>query len=128
MHGRMLTRLAIAPHMESIRIVSVPPGEAPIAIREAWVGLELPSLRKRPGRYLGSGVLSGPRSIAESLIRLLTFRAAFHGGYIVPVLPAVEVLERSDPAAARWWRENTPHLVRPGRFFVFSVECCEPRE
>jgi hypothetical protein len=111
--------------MTSIRIVSVPPGEAPLAIREAWIGLELPSLRKQPGRYLGSGVLSGPRSLAQSLIRLLTFRTTLHGGYIVPALPAVEILERSNPAAARWWRENTPHLVRSRRFLVFSVECCE---
>jgi hypothetical protein len=28
--------------MATIRITSIPPGEAPVGIREAWVGLELP--------------------------------------------------------------------------------------
>jgi hypothetical protein len=89
------------------------------------VGLELPLLRERPGRFLGSGVLSGPRSVGASLIRLLTFRSTFHQGYVVAALAGIEVLERSDPAAARWWRENTPHLARPRRYFIFPTECCK---
>ena len=114
--------------MASIRITSVPPGEAPVTIREAWVGLELPVFRKRPGRYLGSGVLSGPRSIGESFVHLLTFRFALHRGFVVPTLPAIEVLERSHPAAARWWRENAPHAVGARRYFIFPAECCERAE
>jgi hypothetical protein len=114
--------------MASIRITNVPPGEAPLAIRQAWVGLVLPLRRKRPGRYFASGVLSGPRSVRESLIYLLAFRYRIHSGYIVPTLLAIEVLERSNPAAARWWRENAPHAVRARRFLVFSTECCQPVE
>ena len=115
-----------AQRVTSIRIVRAPPGEAPLPVREAWIGLELPALQGRPGRYLGSGVLSGPRDVVSSIIRLLTLRMAVHGGYAVPALQAVEILERSQPAAALWWRENTPHLVRPRRFLVFATECCEP--
>jgi hypothetical protein len=89
------------------------------------VGLELPLFHKRPGRYLGSGVLSGPRSVGASLIRLLTFRSALHHGYVVRTLTAIEVLERFKPTAARWWRENTPHLVRSRRYFIFPAECCK---
>ena len=111
--------------MASIRITSVPPGEAPVTVREAWMGLALPLHRERPGRYLGSGVLSGPRTVGASLFRLLTFRFALHQGYAVPTLPAIEVLERSNPVAARWWRENTPHVVRARRYFIFPAECCE---
>jgi len=111
--------------MASIRITSVPPGEAPLAIRQAWVGLVLPLRRKRPARYLASGVLSGPRSVRESLIYLLGFRYRIHSGYIVPTLPAIEVLERYSPAAARWWRENVPHAMRARRFLVFPTECCQ---
>lgn len=111
--------------MASIRITSVPPGEAPLAIRQAWVGLELPLLRKRPGRYLTSGVLSGRRSLGERLIYLLVFRYRIHSGYIVPTLSAIEVLERSNPSAARWWRDNAPHAVRARRFLVFPTECCQ---
>jgi len=113
----------------SIRITSVPPGEAPLDIRQAWVGLELPILRKKPGRYLGSGVLSGPRgSIRRTLIYLVTFRLKFHWGYVVPTLPAIELLERSNPTAARWWRDNAPHTIHARRYFVFATECCAPVE
>lgn len=111
--------------MASIRIINVPPGEAPLAIRQAWVGLELPLRRKRPGRYFAAGVLSGPRSVGETLKCLLGFRYRIHSGYVVPTLPAVELLERSNPAAARWWRDNAPHAVRAGRFLVFPTECCQ---
>jgi hypothetical protein len=45
--------------MASIRITSIPPEEAPLAIRQAWAGLVLPLRRKRPGRYLAAGILSG---------------------------------------------------------------------
>ena len=89
------------------------------------MGLELPLLRKRPGRFLGSGVLSGPRSVGASLIRLLTFRSTLHHGYIVASLAGIEVLERGNPSAARWWRENTPHLVRKRRYLIFPVDCCK---
>jgi len=46
----------------------------------------------------------------------------------VPTLSAIEVLERSNPAAARWWRENAPHAVRARRFLLFPTECCQPLE
>ena len=111
--------------MASIRIANIPPGEAPTAIREAWVGLELPLLRKRPGRYLGSGVLSGPRSITASIVHLFALRYTLHRGFAVPALPTIEVLEGANPTAARWWRENAPHIVRARRFFIFPTECCE---
>ena len=112
-------------HMASIRITSVPPGEAPFAVREAWVGLELPLRGKAPRRYLGSGVLSGPRSTVQTLIHLFTFRLTVHTGFVVPSLAAIEILERTQPAAARWWRENAPHTVRPRRHFLFPPDCCE---
>jgi hypothetical protein len=111
--------------MASIRITRTPPGEAPVAIREAWVGLELPLLRDKPLRYLGSGVLSGPRSLVATLLHLITFRLKVYTAYVVPSLAAIEILERADPAAARWWRENAPHTVRRGRHFLFSPECCK---
>ena len=89
------------------------------------MGLELPLLRTRPGRYFGSGVLSGPRSVGASLIKLLTFRSTLHQGYVVPTLASIEVLERFYPTAARWWRENAPHVVRERRYFIFPAECCK---
>jgi hypothetical protein len=111
--------------MASIRIRSVPPGEAPESVRAAWVGLELPLLRERPLRYLGSGVLTGPRGVVQLILHLATFRLKVLTGFVVPSKAAIEVLERSDPGAARWWRENAPHTLRPGRHFLFPPECCE---
>ena len=111
--------------MKSIRIKSVPPGEAPLAVREAWVGLELPLSRSKPHRYFGTGVLSGPRSTIQALIHLFTFRLKVHTGFVVPSLAAIEILEKSNPDAARWWRENAPHTIQPRRHFLFTPECSE---
>lgn len=111
--------------MASIRVVTAPPGEAPADIRNAWVGLELPVRRCRAGRYLGSGVLSGPRSVYETLFDLLAWRLTIYRGFAVPSLAAIEILERSNPAAALWWRENAPQMTKPWRHFVFATECCE---
>lgn len=111
--------------MASIRIKSTPAGEAPASIRDAWVGLELPLLRDKPLRYLGSGVLTGPRTFLQTLVHLVTLRLSVQTGFVVPSLAAIEILEKSDPVAASWWRENAPHTVRRGRHFLFSPECCE---
>lgn len=113
--------------MTRIRIVVCPPGEAPLAIRNAWVGLELPlpsGLRSRPRRWLGFGVLSGPRGWWQELIRFLLGRAEQHTGYAVNALEAVNILATKDPAAAAWWRENCAHLLNGRRFFVFAADAC----
>ena len=111
--------------MASIRIISPPPGEAPLEIRQAWVGLELPVLGKRPIRYLGSGVLTGPMSFIERLMHLITLRLVVKSGYVVPAQRAVEILEAVHPEAARWWHEHAAHAIRAGRKFLFAPECCE---
>ncbi len=56
-----------------LRITSVPPGEAPLWVREKWVGLSLP-LAQRKAQALSlftSGVLSGPRGFFSSIGALL---------------------------------------------------------
>ncbi|MEO6929660.1 MAG: hypothetical protein ABI190_10890 [Casimicrobiaceae bacterium] len=108
-----------------IRIIGVPPGEAPLPIREAWVGLELPLASDKPRRYLESGVLSGPRSRWQTLIHALTFRLKVHTAYVVPSLGAIEILEKSRPAEARWWHDNVPRACRPKRNFLFATQCCQ---
>jgi hypothetical protein len=111
--------------MAFIRITRTPPGEAPASVRDAWVGLELPLLRKGPGHYLVSGVLSGPRTAIQKALHVLTFRFTVNTGFAVSARSAIEELERSRPTAARWWRENAPHLLHGRRYFVFPAECCE---
>src|SRR5450432_2057181 len=113
--------------MASIRITSVPPGEAPAEIRQAWVGLTLPLLHDRPRHFLVSGVLSGPRGRKMAIfLHLITFRLKVQTGYVVPSLAAIEILERSDPVAGHWWRENAAHALRPRSRFVFTTDCCVP--
>lgn len=111
--------------MTSIRITGIPPGEAPAEIRAAWVGLELPLRHDVPRRYLASGVLSGPRGPLQVLLHLVTFRLQVHTGYVVPALPAMNILERAHPHAARWWRESSPHNAKARRYFLFPPDCCE---
>ena len=110
--------------MASIKIVRTPQGEAPLSIREAWIGCILP-LPKEAGRQRGKrralGVLSGEKR--PWLARLFGDRTI--DGYPVRVLDALQVLERADLYAARWWRENTPHMVAGNRFFIFDAAACE---
>jgi hypothetical protein len=109
-----------------IRIVATPPGEAPLWVREKWVGLCLPVADGRGSReaYV-SGVLSGPRN------RFIAFAWRFFGklskqsGYAVYVRDAVSELEKTAPEAAAWWRQDTQRLQAAGRKFLFRAPYCE---
>jgi hypothetical protein len=112
-YDRVLARRTGAPGM--IRVVAIPPGEAPADVRAAWVGCVLPLFattddpRVSPQR---KGVLSGGKEECSS-------------GFTVRVVDAIRALERHDARAARWWRENTPHLIQPGKLFVYPGDVCE---
>jgi len=105
----------------SLRVTSTPPGEAPLWVREKWVGLVLPLAQRAasPVSIQVSGILSGPKGFMSSLVAFLLGRYERQSGYVVEVLPALEILGRGSPEAASWWRENASHLVKPKRFFVF---------
>lgn len=110
-----------------VRIVAVPPGEAPLWVRERWVGLELP-LAQKPRSAVSrptGGVLSGPKSALSGLVGFLLGRYGRTSGFIVLVLGALQVLEVASPEAANWWRTNTPHLCKPSRRFMFHSNVCE---
>ena len=113
--------------MGSVRIIDVPPGEAPLEIRKAWVGLVLPLAGNRvQARKLPiAGVLTGPKNLFASLLRVFGGQRSFSTGYAVETRAAIDILEKADPRAAAWWRENAPHLLAPWRHFVFAAECCE---
>jgi len=92
------------------QITSLPPGEAPADIQTAWIGCVMPLFDRRV-----SGVRRGVLTRQRLPNRL---------GYTVRVLDALAVLERHSPAAAQWWREHTPYLIRPGKLFFFALESC----
>lgn len=110
-----------------ISIVRLPTGEAPLWVREAWIGVELPIARKSNfGTFATVGVLSGPKSWGALLWHTLLGRSPRLTGYPVVACVAVDLLAESNPDAADWWRTNAGHLLRPGRRFVFNADACRP--
>jgi len=115
--------------MTRIRIIKCPPDEAPLSVRLAWVGLELPVApgRGRPRTWLASGVLSAPRGWWQRVGGLFTGRYRRQTGYAVNALEAVNLLAAKDPGAAAWWREHCAFFLDGKRHFVFAAEACEER-
>ena len=109
-----------------IRIIDVPPGEAPASIRKCWVGLNLPLAEGEEGPRLVRtwGVLSAPRTLMEALWRRLLGRYNWEQGYIVDAPKAIRILERHAPEAADWWYDNTA-FWKHGARFVFTADVCE---
>jgi hypothetical protein len=104
-------------------VTSVPAGEAPLWVREKWVGLKLPLAGPLSvGTFRGSGVLSGPRGRVSSFFAMLIGQLRLTEGYIVDTIAAVQVLELAHPEAASWWRENAPDLIRPDRRSTSSLD------
>jgi hypothetical protein len=109
-----------------IRVVATPPGEAPESVRAAWVGIELPVLRR--GRRLtarGVGVLSGPKTHLGGLWAWLHGKGEVETGYVVSGAAAIAALEERRPEAAAWWREHAPHVARVGHVLLFQAWACE---
>jgi hypothetical protein len=98
-----------------VRIVALPPGEAPRDIRRAWIGVELPTI-------------SGPANGGSAgVVGVLSHRAAGRcDGYAVDGARAVRILADSDPDAAAWWRRHAPHVLGYGYQLVFPADVCEP--
>jgi hypothetical protein len=97
-----------------LRILRIPPGEAPEIIRRAWVGIELPLRRSEtdPQPMESVGVLSGQGP-------------ALRTGYAVDARKAVKVLATRSPAVAAWWLNNAPHVLAAGYRLFFPSEVCE---
>jgi hypothetical protein len=64
----------------------------------------------------------------EGILKFLAFRFQLQRGFAVSSLAAIEILEKSNADAGRWWRENVPRMVRSRRYFLFAPECCERLE
>ena len=110
-----------------IRIVGVPPGEAPQWVREKWVGLVLPlaTRKHKPLMAFTSGVLSGPPSRFAALFWGLFGRLHRETGYAVDASTALTILDRAAPDAATWWRENVPRSRAWKQNFLFHASVCE---
>jgi hypothetical protein len=97
-----------------IRIIGLPPGEAPVWVRYAWMGLELPLIQGqvRSERLAAEQVLSH-RPVAPPL------------SYAVDGRTAIEILASASPEAAAWWRQWAPAVLAPGYQLVFPAADCE---
>jgi hypothetical protein len=114
--------------MPYIRIIKVPPGEAPESVRQAWVGLSLPLAEGqgiRPTTYEACGVLSGPKDLSSTLAAWVSKRFRLSAGYAVETLAAVEILSHVNPEAAGWWYQKVPYLTMPGEQLIFPASVCE---
>ncbi|MEO2088491.1 MAG: hypothetical protein ABGY75_03210 [Gemmataceae bacterium] len=103
---------AVRPRGGRVRVFDVPPGEAPAWVRRAWVGVELPTVRRQPRAVPSFQVLSGSH-VEPGL------------GYEVPGPAAVAAVSAVNPAAAEWWRAHVPGVLDPRYTLVFPADVCE---
>ena len=108
-----------------ITIVRRPIGEAPIWVRDAWIGLSLPTAQTSPRTWRGMGVLTGPTNAFLQIRDVLLGRTLRVSGYAVDACTAVELLAEKDPAAAQWWKDNVPELLGKKQGFVFDADACD---
>jgi hypothetical protein len=113
--------------VSSVRITSVPPGEAPLWVREKWVGLVLPICGPPiPRTYRTVGVVTGPSSLLGRLFAILRRRTKKTPGYVVSGEAAFVALEDVSPDAAAWLRANAPGFFQSGQYLVFQDSVCTP--
>jgi hypothetical protein len=108
-----------------VKIVGRPSGEAPEWVRDAWIGLRLPLALRRKRKWIGHGVLTGPRGLIPQLWAFIRGRTIRTTGYAVNAKIAVDRLAETSPAAASWWRENVPMVLDGRRYFVFDEDACQ---
>ncbi len=97
--------------MAKIRIVGVPPGQAPDWVRKEWIGVEIPLVGSLPERGLLIGARGGepdPRS---------------KNGHTVTLAEALTALRVKSPKAAEWW--DNCLVAQVGQKLVFARDVCE---
>lgn len=107
-----------------IRIVQAPIGEAPLWVREAWIGVELPVLVATPQVFETWGVLTSPKTWISYWWRRLFGPSNKVEGYAVYSAEAIELLGFRQPLAAQWWRQNAPGFTHPRAQFIFDEPAC----
>jgi hypothetical protein len=100
--------------MAKVKIISVPPGGAPLDIREQWVGLALPLIEGElpPGVLRGvTGDKPNPRSM---------------NGWPVETEKAIQALRDKDlEEAAEWWEKWYLETRGTGHTLMFARDCGE---
>ena len=101
--------------MPKIRITCTPPGQAPEAVRELWVGLVMETL----------GPVDPDAELRGAVDGKVDPNAPNAGGYRVTSDAALDALEAGAPEAAEWWKNM--RILRRGSpvELVFSRDVCE---
>jgi hypothetical protein len=111
--------------MMFIKIVRRPIGESPEWVRDAWIGLSLPTIRRTPRRWRTLSISRMQSGVPFPIIDVLRGRARRVSGYPVNAKAAIDLLAEKQPAAAEWWRTNAPGFVSSRQYLLFDAECCE---
>ncbi len=108
-----------------IRVVKTPSGQAPPIVRTAWVGMAFPpSSEPRLVKTFTRDVLPPPRDVLGIILWLVFAGRKITRGYRVRSDVVIQALGVHAPKAAQWWRENTPSLLKRGKWLVFPEESC----
>lgn len=109
-----------------IKIVSRPVGETPEWIRDAWIGLSLPTPQSAPRSFRAVSFGHLAKSRLPMLGHMLLGRSYRLNGYVVNAKAAFDRLAETRPEAAEWWRNNAPNWIDARRFILFDADACEP--
>lgn len=93
-----------------MRITSAPVGQAPLEIREQWIGVEIPFLEVGMPAGSAHGVLNGET--------VKPYKA-----FTVDQTEAIDALRKKSPEAASWW--ESMGFPKKGGQFTFNAECAE---
>lgn len=107
-----------------IKIISRPLGKVPEWVRDAWIGLTLPTTSPSPRLWLTVDLDKNRANALPLLLHLLMGRTQRVFGFAVQASTAIDLLARTQPAAAEWWRSNVPNLSAQRRYLIFDADCC----
>ncbi len=109
-----------------IEIVQASTGDSPQWIRDAWVGMRLPTTQDRPVSMPTVSVQSGPSSLLGQLWHLRRGKTERRYGFVVNAKEAIGLLALENEDAARWWIETKPGALNPAQVLMFDATCCRP--
>lgn len=91
-----------------MRITSAPNGQAPLHIREKWIGVEIP--------YIEIGTPNAVGVVDHMPVKQ-------YEAFTVNQTDALMALRKKSPEAADWWKDMG--FPVPGAYFTFNLKCAE---
>lgn len=91
-----------------IRIINTPGGQAPLSVREKWVGVEIDCLYSTPSNVI---------------VDIYTHEiVGYMSGFVVLQADALSALAKLDAGAAAWWKSNG-YPRSDIATFIFDDDC-----